>query len=60
LATCPPGEAFRHGIPGGDRIEAQVELVLASEFESCFRKSIVRVLRAWMALGEVGGVLAIL
>src|SRR5438445_13258766 len=43
-------------LPGGVRIEAEVELVGPAEFEARLGERVVARLRARMALGEVGGV----
>jgi hypothetical protein len=37
------------------RVEAQVELILPTEFEARLRQGVVTDLRARMALGQIGG-----
>ena len=40
----------------GHGVEAQVKLVFPAEFEARLAQGVVAILRAGMALGEVGGV----
>ena len=48
------GEGFVVIEAGGDRIEAEVELVFPAEFEAGFAEGVVAVLGTGVAFGEVG------
>ena len=54
------GAFLRQGLivkfAGRFRIERQIELVFPAKFEACFADGVVAVLRAGVALGQIGGV----
>ena len=50
------GQRFVVKFARGDGVEAEVELIFPAEFEARLAQRVVAVLRAGMALGEVGGV----
>jgi len=64
LQNGPSWPFLRQGLvvklAGGLRIERQVELVLPAKFKPGLAQRVVAVLRPGMALGQVGGVAAIL